>query len=67
VKPWDDETAMVKLEEVVRAVQMPGLHWGACEWCNSSFFTWTCSEDSGGAHFVFLLNGERLTFIVMWM
>jgi len=29
VKPWDDETAMVKLEEVVRAVQMPGLHWGA--------------------------------------
>lgn len=31
VKPWDDETDMVKLEECVRAVQMPGLHWGACE------------------------------------
>jgi elongation factor 1-beta len=29
VKPWDDETDMVKLEECVRAVQMPGLHWGA--------------------------------------
>ncbi|KAG0631169.1 hypothetical protein M758_1G232900 [Ceratodon purpureus] len=29
VKPWDDETDMVKLEECVRAVQMEGLHWGA--------------------------------------
>jgi hypothetical protein len=31
VKPWDDETDMVKLEECVRAVQMEGLHWGACK------------------------------------
>lgn len=31
VKQWDDETDMVKLEECVRAFQMPGLHWGACE------------------------------------
>jgi hypothetical protein len=30
VKPWDDETDMKKLEEVVRSVQMPGLFWGAC-------------------------------------
>jgi elongation factor 1-beta len=29
VKPWDDETDMVKLEEAVRAVEMEGLHWGA--------------------------------------
>ncbi|KAG0620689.1 hypothetical protein M758_4G235500 [Ceratodon purpureus] len=29
IKPWDDETDMTKLEECVRAVQMPGLHWGA--------------------------------------
>ncbi|KAG9445054.1 hypothetical protein H6P81_016394 [Aristolochia fimbriata] len=29
VKPWDDETDMKKLEEVVRSVQMPGLLWGA--------------------------------------
>ncbi|XP_026229817.1 elongation factor 1-delta-like isoform X2 [Anabas testudineus] len=29
VKPWDDETDMVKLEECVRSVQMDGLLWGA--------------------------------------
>ncbi|XP_068427216.1 eukaryotic translation elongation factor 1 delta a (guanine nucleotide exchange protein) isoform X1 [Clinocottus analis] len=29
VKPWDDETDMVKLEECVRTVQMDGLLWGA--------------------------------------
>lgn len=29
VKPWDDETDMVKLEEAVRSVQMEGLLWGA--------------------------------------
>ncbi|XP_041041146.1 eukaryotic translation elongation factor 1 delta b (guanine nucleotide exchange protein) isoform X4 [Carcharodon carcharias] len=29
VKPWDDETDMVKLEESVRTVQMDGLVWGA--------------------------------------
>ena len=31
VKPWDDETDMVKLEEAVRSVEMPGLLWGACK------------------------------------
>ncbi len=31
VKPWDDETDMVKLEEAVRSVEMEGLHWGACK------------------------------------
>ena len=31
VKPWDDETDMKKLEECVRAVEMPGLLWGACK------------------------------------
>ncbi|GJV78212.1 peroxisome biogenesis protein 6 [Tanacetum coccineum] len=30
VKPWDDETDMKKLEEVVRSVELPGLLWGAC-------------------------------------
>lgn len=30
VKPWDDETDMKKLEEAVRAIEMPGLLWGAC-------------------------------------
>jgi elongation factor 1-beta len=29
IKPWDDETDMKKLEEAVRSVEMPGLHWGA--------------------------------------
>eukprot|EP00250_Pteridium_aquilinum_P022797 c25718_g1_i1 orf=268-963(-) len=29
VKPWDDETDMVKLEEAVRSVSMDGLFWGA--------------------------------------
>jgi len=29
VKPWDDETDMVKLEQAVRGVQMEGLLWGA--------------------------------------
>uniref|UniRef100_A0A672YG55 Elongation factor 1-beta n=1 Tax=Sphaeramia orbicularis TaxID=375764 RepID=A0A672YG55_9TELE len=28
VKPWDDETDMVKLEECVRSIQMDGLVWG---------------------------------------
>jgi len=29
VKPWDDETDMVKLEEAVRCVKIEGLLWGA--------------------------------------
>ncbi|KAL5700690.1 hypothetical protein ACHQM5_026107 [Ranunculus cassubicifolius] len=29
VKPWDDETDMKKLEEVVKSVEMEGLTWGA--------------------------------------
>uniref|UniRef100_A0A803N894 Translation elongation factor EF1B beta/delta subunit guanine nucleotide exchange domain-containing protein n=1 Tax=Chenopodium quinoa TaxID=63459 RepID=A0A803N894_CHEQI len=29
VKPWDDETDMVKLEEAVRSVHQEGLLWGA--------------------------------------
>ncbi|MTV28804.1 hypothetical protein FTX61_26015, partial [Nitriliruptoraceae bacterium ZYF776] len=29
IKPWDDETDMVKLEEAIRSVHMVGLHWGA--------------------------------------
>ncbi|XP_051500325.1 uncharacterized protein LOC127409655 isoform X1 [Myxocyprinus asiaticus] len=29
VKPWDDETDMLKLEECVRSVQVDGLLWGA--------------------------------------
>jgi len=29
IKPWDDETDMKKLEEVVRAVEHDGLFWGA--------------------------------------
>ncbi|XP_037122906.1 phenylalanine--tRNA ligase beta subunit [Syngnathus acus] len=28
VKPWDDETDMVKMEECVRSVSMDGLLWG---------------------------------------
>lgn len=31
VKPWDDETDMVKLEECVRSIQMDGLVWGQCK------------------------------------
>ncbi|KAF6151890.1 hypothetical protein GIB67_010464 [Kingdonia uniflora] len=29
VKPWDDETDMVKLEEIVRSIELDGLLWGA--------------------------------------
>ena len=29
VKPWDDETDMKKMEELVRAIEMDGLLWGA--------------------------------------
>ncbi|XP_055699846.1 probable elongation factor 1-beta [Phlebotomus papatasi] len=29
VKPWDDETDMAKMEELVRTVEMDGLLWGA--------------------------------------
>merc|ERR1712043_99920 len=29
VKPWDDETDMKKLEELVRTVEADGLLWGA--------------------------------------
>ncbi|CAH9128580.1 unnamed protein product [Cuscuta epithymum] len=29
VKPWDDETDMKKMEEMVRSIQMEGLLWGA--------------------------------------
>ncbi|XP_033855475.3 elongation factor 1-delta isoform X3 [Acipenser ruthenus] len=29
VKPWDDETDMVKMEECVRSVQAEGLLWGS--------------------------------------
>jgi elongation factor 1-beta len=29
VKPWDDETDMVKLEESVRSIEMDGLVWGS--------------------------------------
>jgi len=28
VKPWDDETDMVKMEEAVRTIQCDGLVWG---------------------------------------
>lgn len=29
VKPWDDETDMKKMEELVRKIEMDGLIWGA--------------------------------------
>ena len=29
VKPWDDETDMKKMEELVRKIEMDGLLWGA--------------------------------------
>jgi elongation factor 1-beta len=29
VKPWDDETDMVALENAVRSIEMDGLVWGA--------------------------------------
>ncbi|KAJ6812907.1 elongation factor 1-delta-like [Iris pallida] len=29
IKPWDDETDMKKLEEIVRSIKMDGLLWGA--------------------------------------
>lgn len=30
VKPWDDETNMKEVEELVRSIIMDGLLWGAC-------------------------------------
>lgn len=39
IKPWDDETDMKKLEEAVRSIEMPGLHWGACNKSYSLNFT----------------------------
>ena len=30
VKPWDEETDMVKLEEAVKSVHFDSLLWGAC-------------------------------------
>ena len=46
VKPWDDETDMKKLEECVRAVEMPGLLWGACT--STIFpFVYACSDCVG--------------------
>lgn len=29
VKPWDDETDMKKMEELVRSIETDGLLWGA--------------------------------------
>ncbi|KAK8748785.1 hypothetical protein OTU49_015990 [Cherax quadricarinatus] len=29
VKPWDDETDMITMEELVRSIRMDGLQWGA--------------------------------------
>lgn len=29
VKPWDDETDMKKMEELVRKIEMDGMIWGA--------------------------------------
>ena len=29
VKPWDDETDMAKMEELVRSIETDGLLWGA--------------------------------------
>ena len=31
VKPWDDETNMKEMEELVRSIQMEGLVWGQCK------------------------------------
>lgn len=31
VKPWDDETDLVAMEEKVRSIQMDGLEWKASE------------------------------------
>jgi elongation factor 1-beta len=39
VKPWDDETDMVELEQNVRSIELDGLLWGACkfEFCPKNF------------------------------
>jgi len=31
VKPWDDETDMAAMQKHVKAIEMEGLVWGACE------------------------------------
>ncbi len=31
MKPWDDETDMKAMEKDVKAIEMDGLLWGACE------------------------------------
>jgi len=32
VKPWEDTTDMMKMEELVRGLQVDGLEWKACKW-----------------------------------
>lgn len=34
VKPCDDETVVQKPEEIIRGIQMEGLHWGALSYLN---------------------------------
>merc|ERR1712100_404809 len=34
-KPWDDETDMKKMEELVRTIQMDGLVWVRANWYQS--------------------------------
>ena len=31
IKPWDDETDMAELEELVREIEMDGLLWGTAK------------------------------------
>ena len=31
IKPWDDETDMAEMEELVREIEMDGLLWGTAK------------------------------------
>lgn len=42
VKPWDDETDMVKMEECVRTIQLDGLVWGQCKFFSTLHIKLLC-------------------------
>eukprot|EP00993_Chasmostoma_nieuportense_P004573 NODE_5234_length_681_cov_67.593863_g5071_i0.p1 GENE.NODE_5234_length_681_cov_67.593863_g5071_i0~~NODE_5234_length_681_cov_67.593863_g5071_i0.p1 ORF type:complete len:179 (+),score=62.78 NODE_5234_length_681_cov_67.593863_g5071_i0:52-537(+) len=37
IKPWDDETDLAAMEQAIRSIEMPGLHWGASKLVEVAF------------------------------
>lgn len=61
VKPWDDETDMKKLENIVRKIEIDGLLWGACKILLLSLSIYKIVENTTRLKFIPLqLNSCRL-------